>query len=108
MSIHPTALVHASAVIEPGAVIGEGCEVGPFCWIGPEWPWERGSGQAHKPFHGGPRSGDETVIGVAAREVPQDLKYHGEHTRLALASLPNSEGATITPDRGRWGAPGWR
>ena len=99
MSIHPTARVHASAVIAPGAVIGEGCEIGPFCVVGPEVTLgARVVLKSHCVVTGWTELGDDTVIFPFASvgEVPQDLKYHGEHTRLIVGQRCRiREGATL-------------
>lgn len=87
MTIHPTARIHASAVVEPGARVGEGCEVGPFSVIGPEVTLgARVMVKSHAVVTGCTEIGDDTVIFPFATvgEVPQDLKYQGEHTRLVV------------------------
>jgi UDP-N-acetylglucosamine acyltransferase len=87
MSIHPTARIHASAVVEPGARVAEGCEVGPFSVIGPEVTLgARVMVKSHAVVTGCTEVGDDTVIFPFATvgEVPQDLKYQGEHTRLVI------------------------
>ena len=99
MSIHPTARLHASAVIEPGATVGEGCEIGPFCVVGSEVSLgARVVLKSHCVVTGWTEIGDETVIFPFASvgEVPQDLKYHGEHTRLIVGQRCRiREGATL-------------
>lgn len=87
MSVHSSARVHPSSVIEAGATIGEGCEVGPFCVVGPEVALgARVVLKSHSVVTGWTEIGDETVIFPFATvgEVPQDLKYHGERTRLIV------------------------
>lgn len=87
MSIHPEARIHPSAVIEDGAVIGAGCEVGPFAVIGPEVTLApRVVVKSHAVITGWTEVGEETVIFPFATvgEVPQDLKYKGEKTRLVI------------------------
>ncbi len=87
MSVHPTARLHISAVVEPGATIGEGCEIGPFSIIGAEVTLgARVVVKSHAVVTGWTEVGDETVIFPFATvgEEPQDLKYHGEHTRLII------------------------
>jgi UDP-N-acetylglucosamine acyltransferase len=99
MSIHPSARLHPSSVIEPGAVIGEGCEIGPFCVIGPEVTLAaRVVVKSHAVITGWTDIGEETTIWQFASigEVPQDLKYHGEHTRLVVGKRCRiREGATL-------------
>ncbi len=87
MTIDPTARIHASAVVETGAVIGAGVEIGPFSLIGPEVTLGAGVVvKSHAVVTGWTDVGDETVIYPFATvgEVPQDLKYKGEKTRLTI------------------------
>ena len=87
MSIHPEARIHPSAVIEDGAVIGAGCEVGPFSVIGPEVVLKDGvTVKSHAVVTGWTEVGEGSVIFPFATvgEVPQDLKYKGERTRLVI------------------------
>jgi UDP-N-acetylglucosamine acyltransferase len=84
-----SAEVHPSAVVEPGATLGEGCVVGPFCHVGPEV--ELGPGvelRSHVVVTGATRIGADTLIFPFAviGEVPQDLKYRGEKTRLEIGA----------------------
>ena len=79
--------IHPAAVIEPGARIGEGASVGAFTLIGSEV--EVGAGVrigSHVHLSG------RTQVGPGARifsfasvgEIPQDLKYQGEDSRLVI------------------------
>lgn len=99
MAIHPEARIHPSAVVEPGAVIGAGCEVGPFCVIGPDVVLKDGAVvKSHAVVTGWTEVGEETVIFPFATvgEVPQDLKYRGEKTRLVVGRRCRiREGATL-------------
>jgi UDP-N-acetylglucosamine acyltransferase len=99
MTIHPEARIHPSAVVEDGAVIGAGCEVGPFCVIGPRVTLaERVVVKSHAVVTGWTEVGEETVIFPFATvgEVPQDLKYRGEETRLVVGQRCRiREGATL-------------
>ena len=79
MKIHPT------AVLEPTAELGENVEVGPFAYIGPEVTIGNNSRIGHGCYITGHTEIGENnifypycVIGTA----PQDLKYHGEDTKL--------------------------
>jgi UDP-N-acetylglucosamine acyltransferase len=79
--------IHPMAVVEPGAEIGPGCEIGPFAVIGPEV--RLGAGVVVKPHGvvtGWTDVGEESVIfsGAVVGEVPQDLKFRGERTRLIV------------------------
>lgn len=83
------AQIHASAVIEPGAEIGAGSIIGPFCHVGPQV--RLGAGvhlKSHVVVTGDTEVGDETVIFPFAviGEIPQDLKFSGEATRLVVGA----------------------
>lgn len=99
MAIDPTAQVHASAIVEPGAVIGAGAVIGPFAVIGPEVTLGAGVVvKSHAVVTGWTEVGESTVIFPFAvvGEVPQDLKYRGERTRLIVgARCRIREGATL-------------
>jgi UDP-N-acetylglucosamine acyltransferase len=80
-AIHPTALVH------PGAKIGEGTVVGPYASIGPNVT----IGQhckigASTVIDGWTEIGDacEVFPMCSIGLVPQDLKFHGEQTRVII------------------------
>lgn len=91
--------IHPMAVIEKGAEIGPGCEIGPFAVIGPEVTL--GAGVVVKPHGvvtGWTEVGEGTVIfpGAVVGEVPQDLKFRGERTRLIVGKRCKiREGATL-------------
>ncbi len=79
--------IHPSAIIEDGAEIGQDCVVGPFCHIGSGVKLgDRVELKSHVVVTGETSIGDETsifnfsVIG----EIPQDLKFKGENTRLEI------------------------
>lgn len=99
MTIAPDAVIHPSAVIEVGAQIGPRCTVGPFSIIGPKV--RLGAGvqvKSHAVVTGWTDVGDDTVIFPYAcvGEIPQDLKYRGEETRLIVgARCRIREGATL-------------
>ena len=99
MQIDPSATIHASAVIEEGAKIGPDCQIGPFALIGAEVTLGRAVVvKSHAVVTGWTDLGDETVVFPFAcvGEVPQDLKYRGEHTRLIVgARCKIREGATL-------------
>jgi len=98
-NIHPSAVIDAGAVIEAGAVIGANCVVGPFALIGPEVVLSQGvQVKSHAVVTGWTDVGADTVIFPFATvgEVPQDLKYQGERTRLIVgARCRIREGATL-------------
>lgn len=99
MSISPDATIHKLAVIEPGATIGAGAVVGPFSLIGPEVTLAPGVVvKSHAVVTGWTDVGEDTVIFPYAcvGEVPQDLKFRGERTRLIVgARCRIREGATL-------------
>lgn len=83
MTVHPT------AIVEPGAYLGEGAMVGPFCVLGPEVVLGEGVVlKAHVVVQGNTQIGAGTVVFPFAvlGEVPQDLKYAGERTRLRIGA----------------------
>jgi UDP-N-acetylglucosamine acyltransferase len=99
MAIDPTAQIHPAAIVEAGAEIGPGCTVGPFALIGPEVRLGQGATvKSHAVVTGWTDVGAETVVFPFAvvGEVPQDLKYQGERTRLIVgARCRIREGATL-------------
>ncbi len=81
MAIHPTAVVEAGAEVDPS------CEIGPFAVIGPHVRMGPGCAVgAHAVLTGrttlgrGNRIFPHAVVG----EIPQDLKFRGEETRLVV------------------------
>jgi UDP-N-acetylglucosamine acyltransferase len=75
--VHPNATIGAGSVIGPHAVIGEHVTLGPDCRVGAssviEGPSEIGEGNQFFPF---------VSIGL----IPQDLKFHGEPTKLVIGA----------------------
>ena len=92
-------VVHPSAVVEKGAILGPGAKVGPFSLIGPNV--KLGAGvvvKSHAVVTGHTEVGDETVIfpGAVIGEIPQDLKFRGEETRLVIGKRNRiREGVTM-------------
>ncbi len=89
MAIDPSARIHPSAIVEEGAKIGPGVQIGPFCSIGAQV--ELGPGvevKSHVVITGRSRIGAGTVIFPFAvlGEIPQDLKFAGEDTRLEIGA----------------------
>ncbi len=81
--------VHPSAVIEDGAQLGQGCVIGPLCVIGPGVVLgDRVELKSHVVVTGDTRIGDDTVVFPFAvlGEIPQDLKFRGEHSRLEIGA----------------------
>ena len=99
MAIDPSAEVHPSAVVEDGAEIGAGCEVGPFSVIGARVRLaERVAVKSHAVVTGITEIGTGTVIFPFATigEIPQDLKFAGEATRLVVGARNRiREGVTM-------------
>ena len=79
--------IHPSAIVDPAARLGQGVSIGPFSLIGPEVTLaDNVEVKSHAVVTGW------TVVG----EVPQDLKYKGERTRLIVGSRCRiREGATL-------------
>lgn len=81
MSIHPT------AVVEPGAQIDPSCEIGPYAVIGGDvvlGPKNVVSAHAVVKGHTTLGAGNRVFPHAVLGEIPQDLKYKGEPTRLAV------------------------
>ncbi|WP_368343792.1 acyl-ACP--UDP-N-acetylglucosamine O-acyltransferase [Pelagovum sp. HNIBRBA483] len=81
--------IHPSAVIEDGAVLGQGCRIGAFAYVGPQVVL--GDNVELKPYAmvtGRTEIGAEsTVFSFAVvGEIPQDLKFSGEDTRLEIGA----------------------
>ncbi|SEP63925.1 acyl-ACP--UDP-N-acetylglucosamine O-acyltransferase [Thalassovita taeanensis] len=79
--------IHPSAIIEAGAQLGAGCRVGPFCLVGADVVLgDRVELKSHVVVTGQTVIGDDTVIFPFAciGEIPQDLKFRGEQTRLEV------------------------
>ena len=94
-----TSHIHPSAIIEDGATIGPGCSIGPFCMVGAEVTLGAGVVlKSHAVVTGWTDLGAGTVVFPFAcvGEVPQDLKFKGERTRLIVgARCRIREGATL-------------
>ncbi len=81
--------IHSTAIVDPGAQLGEGVTIGPFSVIGPKVVLgDRVQLKSHVVVTGMTEIGEDTsilpfsVIG----EIPQDLKYDGEETRLVVGA----------------------
>jgi UDP-N-acetylglucosamine acyltransferase len=76
-------------VIEDGAQIGKGCTIGPFCHVGPKVTLADGVVlKSHVVVTGVTSIGTMTEVFPFAviGEVPQDLKFKGEETRLEIGA----------------------
>ncbi|WP_299626643.1 acyl-ACP--UDP-N-acetylglucosamine O-acyltransferase [uncultured Tateyamaria sp.] len=82
-AIHPSAVIEAGAQIDPTARIGPFCVVGPNVVIGPEVELK-----SHVVVTGHTSIGAGTVVFSFAviGEVPQDLKFKGEASRLEIGA----------------------
>lgn len=99
MRIDPSATIHETAVVDHGAEIGAGVSVGPFSVIGSDVVLEQDVCiKSHVVVTG------HTVIGTATEifpfasigEIPQDLKFKGEATRLVVGARNRiREGVTM-------------
>ena len=91
--------IHPSSVVDPGAQLGTGVRIGPFCVIGAEVTLGDGvEVKSHAVVTGWTEVGAGSVIFPHATvgEVPQDLKYKGERTRLIIGARNRiREGATL-------------
>ncbi|WP_187430051.1 Acyl-[acyl-carrier-protein]--UDP-N-acetylglucosamine O-acyltransferase [Roseobacter fucihabitans] len=79
--------IHASAVIEEGAQIDETAIIGPFCMVGADVSLGAGVHlKSHVVVTGRTEIGADTVVFPFAviGEIPQDLKFKGEATRLVI------------------------
>ena len=101
-SVHLTAIVHTGARIGRGSIIGPHCVIGPGVTIG-----ERCRLGASVVVDGITTIGDETEIFPMASIglAPQDLKYHGEPTRLSIGRR-NIFREFVTINRGTEGGGG--
>lgn len=99
MSVSESAAIHASAIVEEGAKVGSGCIVGPFSIIGSEVVLQNGVEiKSHVTVTGQTEIGEETVIfpNAVIGEIPQDLKFKGEKTRLVVGKRNRiREGVTM-------------
>ncbi|MCO6382021.1 MAG: acyl-ACP--UDP-N-acetylglucosamine O-acyltransferase [Vannielia sp.] len=89
MSVASTATIHPTACVDEGAVIGAGVDIGPFAYIGPEAKIGEGCLiKSHAVITGNTEIGPEcTVFSFAViGEIPQDLKFSGEKTRLVIGA----------------------
>lgn len=81
MAIHPT------AVVEPGAQVDPTCEIGPYAVVGPHVKLGPGnvlSAHAIVTGHTTLGAGNRVFPHAVLGEIPQDLKYRGEPTRLEI------------------------
>ncbi len=75
--LHPAAQVHPSVSVGPYAVIDAAVVVGADCRVGP---------QVHLTGNTTIGAGNQFHTGCVIGDAPQDLKYHGEPTRLHIGA----------------------
>lgn len=94
-------LIHPSAVVEAGARLGEGVRIGPYCVVGADVVLGEGVDLvSHVVVAGHTNVGARTRIFPFASigHQPQDLKFKGERTTLAVGSdCIIREGVTMNP-----------
>lgn len=84
-----SAEIHPTAVIEEGAEIGDGCVIGPYSIIRSHVKMgARNRVGPHAVVEGYTTLGDDNTIFQFASvgSIPQDLKYHGEPSRVIMGS----------------------
>ena len=89
MSIASSASIHPAACVDHGAEIGPGVDIGPFAYIGPEAKIGAGCQiKSHAVVTGDTEIGPECMVFSFAviGEIPQDLKFSGEKTRLVIGA----------------------
>ncbi len=91
--------VHPSAIVEPGAQIDPDATVGPFCIVGADVSLAKGVVlKSHVVVTGKTSIGEDTIVWPFATigEIPQDLKFSGEETRLEIGARNRiREGVTM-------------
>ncbi len=97
----PRCEVHATAIVEAGARLGDDVHIGPFCHVGAEVVLNDGVVlESHAVVVGRTTIGARTRIFPFASigHQPQDLKYKGEPSTLAVGSdCIIREGVTMNP-----------
>ena len=81
------ARIHPTALVDPRAELAEDTAIGPFCTVGPQVSIGPGTTlQSHVTVGGRTRIGRDNRIYsfVSLGEIPQDKKYAGEPTELAI------------------------
>jgi UDP-N-acetylglucosamine acyltransferase len=106
--------IHPSSIVDAGAELADGVEIGPFCVVGPHV--RLGDGvvlRSHAVVTGHTEVGAGSMIFpfTTVGEIPQDVKYKGEPTRLTIGArnmireqvsihpgTPSGGGTTIVGD----------
>ena len=89
MAVDPSADIDPGAQIADGAEIAAGARVGPFCVVGPEVRLGPGVElKSHVVVTGATTIGEKSTVFPFAvlGEIPQDLKFGGERTRLEIGA----------------------
>lgn len=79
--------IHNTAVVSEGAKIGAGVKIGPFCVVGENVILKDNVElKSHVCVDGITEIGEGTVVYPFASigQIPQDLKYHGEDSRIRI------------------------
>jgi UDP-N-acetylglucosamine acyltransferase len=100
--------IHPTAHVDSKAKVGEGCSIGPFAVIGPDVTLGEGCRIGpHVVLHGRVTMGarNTVVSSTAIGGGPQDLKYKGEPTEIAIGS-DNMFREFVTVNRGTLGGGG--
>ena len=101
MKFHESTKIHPSALISDGAEIGSNCEIGPFSVIGNEVVLKDNVlVKSHVVISGQTTIGSGSIIFPFASigEIPQDLKYSGEKTKLIIGERNKiRENVTMNP-----------
>lgn len=81
MAVHPSAIVEEGAQIDPTSIVGPFCVVGPKVRLGPAVELK-----SHVVVTGATEIGEGTVVFpfTVLGEIPQDLKFKGEESRLVI------------------------
>lgn len=101
MKIHESAKIHPSAIIDNGAIIGSNCQIGAFSVIGGQVNLQSDVlVKSHVVISGNTTVGSNSIVFPFASigEIPQDLKYDGEKTKLIIGKRNKiRENVTINP-----------
>lgn len=93
--------IHPTAIVESGAELGDGVKIGPYSMVGPDAVLGEGVELiSHAVVAGRTTIGARTRIFPFASvgHQPQDLKYNGEPSTLAVGSdCTIREGVTLNP-----------
>lgn len=91
--------IHPSAVVEPGARIAPDAQIGPMCFVGSRATLGPGSRLiSHVAVLNRTTLGEGNTVwpGAVLGADPQDLKFHGEPSRLIIGDFNEiREGATL-------------